>query len=95
MFEIEFDDRALTEWRALDRSVREQLHKKLAKLVKQPHVPKNALHGDLAGCYKIKLLKAGVRLIYKVEDEQLVILIVAVGKRDKDTVYKTATNRLD
>ncbi|MGE6169788.1 type II toxin-antitoxin system RelE family toxin [Aeromonas media] len=95
MFDIEFDDRALPEWRSLDRAVREQLQKKLAKLVEQPHVPKNALHGNLAGCYKVKLLKAGVRLVYKVEDEQLVILIVAVGKRDKHTVYKAASARLD
>ncbi|MBJ5918692.1 type II toxin-antitoxin system RelE/ParE family toxin, partial [Salmonella enterica subsp. enterica serovar Typhimurium] len=45
-------------------------------------------------CYKIKLRAAGVRLVYKVEDGELVILVVAVGKRDKNAVYDTARERL-
>ncbi|HAV1239813.1 TPA: type II toxin-antitoxin system RelE/ParE family toxin [Salmonella enterica] len=94
MYDIEFDDRALPEWRALERPVREQLRRKLEKLILAPHRPKNALHGDLAGCYKIKLLKAGVRLVYQVEDDRLVILIVAVGRRSDNEAYKTAARRL-
>jgi mRNA interferase RelE/StbE len=29
----------------------------------------------LAGCYKIKLLKQGYRLVYMVEDDELVVLV--------------------
>ena len=50
--------------------------------------------GDLAGCYKIKLLKAGVRLIYQVKDDQVVILLITVGKRADNIVYDEAKKRI-
>lgn len=91
-YEIEFYEKALDEWNRLDSGIRDQLKKKLAKLIEEPHRPANRLHG-LDGCYKIKLRAAGVRLVYKVEDAELVILVVAVGKRDKNSVYDTARER--
>jgi mRNA interferase RelE/StbE len=45
-------------------------------------------------CYKIKLRKAGFRLVYEVRDQELVILVVAIGKRERNAVYKTAAKRL-
>jgi mRNA interferase RelE/StbE len=93
MYSIEFEDAALEEWRGLDKAIREQFRKKLNKLVQEPHRPANKLRG-LDGCYKIKLRTAGVRLVYKVEDDVLIILIVAVGKRDKNAVYDDARERL-
>ena len=68
--------------------------KKLAKVIEQPHIPKNMLRGDLAGCYKIKLLKAGVRLVYQVKDDQVVILLITVGKRADSIVYDEAKKRI-
>jgi len=78
----------------LDRSIQDQLYKKLLKIIENPHIPKNRLHGDLFTCYKIKLLKAGVRLIYQVIDEEVVILLVTVGKRADDEVYNEAVKRV-
>ena len=52
------------------------------------------LRGDLAGCYKIKLLKAGVRLVYQVKDDQVVILLITVGKRSDSIVYDEAKKRI-
>lgn len=92
-YEIDFYEEALDEWNRLDTSIRGQLKKKLVKMVEDPHRPANRLRG-LEGCYKIKLRSAGVRLVYKVEDNELVILVVAVGKRDKNAVYDTARERL-
>ena len=43
--------------------------------------------------YKIKLRSIGYRLVYEVQDKCLVVLIVAVGKRDKNAVYKAAESR--
>jgi mRNA interferase RelE/StbE len=45
-------------------------------------------------CYKIKLRKAGYRLVYEVRDEEVVVLVVAIGKRERNAVYKTAAKRL-
>lgn len=33
-------------------------------------------------CYKIKLRQSGCRLVYRVEDDVMVILIIAIGRRD-------------
>lgn len=52
------------------------------------------LKGDLAGCYKIKLLKAGVLLVYQVKDNQIVILLITVGKRAESIVYDEAKKRI-
>lgn len=82
------------EWNDLPAAIREQLKKKLAKVVINPHIPKNRLHGDLANCYKIKLLKAGVRLVYRVDDDKVIILLVTVGKRAENAVYIEAGKRL-
>jgi len=44
-------------------------------------------------CYKIKLRGAGYRLVYRVEDERIVILVLAVGKRERSSVYEQAAKR--
>ena len=43
------------EWEKLPSAIKDQFKKKLSKVIEQPHIPKNMLRGDLAGCYKIKL----------------------------------------
>ena len=52
------------------------------------------LHGPLAGCYKIKLRQQGVRLVYSVEDDHLLVTVVAVDKREDGVVYESAMARL-
>ena len=59
-----------------------------------PHVPSAKLHGDLKNTYKIKLRDVGYRLVYEVVDQRLVIVVIAVGRRDRDEVYLQATQRL-
>jgi mRNA interferase RelE/StbE len=38
--------------------------------------------------------KAGYRLVYQVDDNRIVVIVVAVGKRENFTVYRAATKRL-
>ena len=82
------------EWEKLPVTIRDQFKKKLAKILEQPHIPKNMLRGDLAGCYKIKLLKAGFRLVYQVKDDEVIILLIPVGKRADRVVYNEAKKRI-
>jgi len=85
---------ALAEWKALDGSVKEPLRKLLKKRLDNPRVPGGALHGQLAGYYKIKLKKQGVRLVYGVEDDALVVMVLAVDRREESVVYRSAVSRL-
>lgn len=92
-YQLQFDKDALKEWATLDGSVKTTLKKLLLKRLEQPHVPGDALHRELKGYYKIKLRKQGYRLVCAVKDDILVVLVVAVGKRENDEVYTDAMKR--
>lgn len=92
-YKLKFKSRALKEWRKLDASVREQFKKKLLQRIESPRVESARLSG-LVDFYKIKLRAAGYRLVYEVRDEVLIVTVVAVGKRERNSVYKTAEKRL-
>jgi len=92
-YTVKFRAEALREWHKLDKAVQQQFAKKLKKCMENPHIPSAKLRG-LKDCYKIKLRTSGFRLVYEVIDEQLIIAVVAVGKRDRSEVYQLASNRL-
>lgn len=91
-FELEFLEEALAEWKRLDGSVRDQFKKKLAERLIEPRIRSAKLSGH-PDRYKIKLRSIGYRLVYEVRDKQLIVLVVAVGKRDRNAVYKAAEKR--
>ncbi len=80
------------EWAKLDKTVREQFKKKLAERLEEPHVPASRLSGR-QNRYKIKLKTAGYRLVYETRNDQLIVLVVAVGRRERSAVYKSAAKR--
>ena len=43
--------------------------------------------------YKIKLCSVGYRLVYEVRDVVLLLILVAVGKRERQAVYRVAAKR--
>ena len=90
--ELMFHPDALDEWRKLDAGIRVQLVKKLEERMENPRVPSAQLTGT-KDRYKIKLRSAGYRLVYEVRDGELVVLVVAIGKRERNAAYKTAARR--
>jgi mRNA interferase RelE/StbE len=92
-YDLRISEDAEKEWGNLDKPVREQFKKKLEERLKTPRIEKDRLSG-MKDCYKIKLRGAGYRLVYRVYDEEIEILIVAVGKRERNRVYKAAAKRL-
>jgi mRNA interferase RelE/StbE len=92
-FKLRFHTLALKEWSALDSSIREPLKRKLTERLENPRVPSAALHG-MPDCYKIKLHSLGYRLVYRVENDEVFVTVLATGKRDKSRVYGTAMKRL-
>ena len=91
-FELAFLEEALAEWQKLDGAIRTQLKKKLTERLQSPRVPAAKLSGH-PDRYKIKLRSVGYRLVYEVRDQQLLILVIAVGKRDRNAVYRAADER--
>jgi mRNA interferase RelE/StbE len=92
IYELGFLDDALEEWRKLDSSIRVQFKKKISERLNNPRIPSAKLSGH-QDRYKIKLRSVGYRLVYEVRDSQLIVVVVAVGKRERNAVYSTAAKR--
>ena len=91
-YSLAFKEEAWKEWGKLDNGVRAQFKKKLEERLLNPHVPASKLSGS-KDRYKIKLRNVGYRLVYEVRDGELVVVVVAVGKRERNAVYKVAATR--
>lgn len=91
-YDLLFHPDALDEWGKLDKPVREQFKKKLAERLLNPHVPASKVSGQ-KNRYKIKLRSMGYRLVYDVVNTHLIVTVVAVGKRERNAVYKAAISR--
>ena len=92
-YKLEFLTEALKEWKALDSTTKNQFKKKLTERLENPLIPSAKLLGA-KNRYKIKLRAAGYRLIYEVFDDEIVVVVVAVGKRERNRVYKAAAKRI-
>ncbi|AXF22388.1 addiction module antitoxin [Burkholderia pyrrocinia] len=88
-FELAFLEPALKEWKKLDRIMRDQFKARLAERLENPRIPSAKLHGH-PDRYKIKLSSVGYRLVYEVREAEVVVLVVAVGRRERDAVYLAA-----
>ena len=92
-YDLVFKQDALKEWQKIDSIIRTQFKKKLIARLENPRVESSRLNG-MKDCYKIKLRKAGYRLVYQVRDLEVIVSIVAVGKRERNAVYKIAAKRI-
>ncbi|WP_336941444.1 type II toxin-antitoxin system RelE/ParE family toxin, partial [Vibrio cholerae] len=91
---LEFKKSALKEWKKLAVPLQQQFKKKLIERLENPHVPSAKLSGA-ENIYKIKLRQSGYRLVYQVENDIIVVTVLAVGKRERSEVYTKALQRLD
>lgn len=92
-YRLLFKTAAKKEWDKLDSTIRAQFKKKLVERLESPRVESARLSG-MQDCYKIKLRSAGYRLVYQVRDGELVVSVIAVGKRERNHVYKAAVKRI-
>jgi mRNA interferase RelE/StbE len=92
-YNLTFLEDAFKEWKKLSPFIQQQFKKKLEERLANPCIPSALLHG-MPDCYKIKLKSLGYRLVYQVYKDRLIVQVVAVGKRDKNLVYKKALQRL-
>lgn len=93
MYRLVFKEEAKKEWDNLDPTIRSVFAKKLKERLEQPRIESARLSG-MKDCYKIKLNRAGFRLVYQVREEEVVVAVIAVGKRERNAVYKSARKRL-
>ena len=93
-YELEFLPSALKEWQKLDNSIKVQFKKKLSERLENPKVTKDKLRG-YEDVYKIKLRDVGYRLAYQVKDDEIVALVLVVGKRENNEVYEMLKDKFN
>lgn len=91
-YKLAFHPEALDEWRKLDGSVSAQFKKKLKERLEQPHVDGARVAGG-DNLYKIKLRALGYRLVYHVNQDRVTVLVLSVGKRERNAAYHAALSR--
>ena len=91
-FDLQFHEKALKEWKALDATVRDRLKRKLAERLEIPRVDSDRLSGE-RDRYKIKLKSPGIRLVYQVVDDLVIVFVLAVDKRERSAAYEKAASR--
>ncbi len=91
-YALAFHPQALAEWRKLDASVAQQFKNKLAERIEQPSVPSARISGG-PDLYKIKLRTVGCRLVYQLQNRRLTVLVLAVGRRERNEAYEAALGR--
>lgn len=80
------------EWHKLDNATREQFKNKLIQRLSNPRVPAAKMSGH-RDRYKIKLRNVGYRLAYEIRDAEVIMVVVAVCKRERNAVYLAAAKR--
>ncbi|MCK5784843.1 MAG: type II toxin-antitoxin system RelE/ParE family toxin [Desulfobacterales bacterium] len=92
-YKLKFLPSALKEWKKLDNAIQIQFKKKLKERIQSPHVPGSQL-SNFENHYKIKLKTSGYRLVYEVIEKEISVLVVAIGKREKNSVYQKVKKRV-
>ena len=100
---IKFEQLARQDYERLDGSQKPQVLQAIYKTAQNPLPKREGGFGvelgnkdgtNLAGCLKIKLKKAGIRIIYTLERTEQGMTIIIIGMRKDDEVYKEAAQRL-
>jgi len=91
-YKLKFLPSAIKEWKKLAPPIQKQFKKKLTERLETPHNPASQLRG-FKNVYKIKLRSVGYRLVYEVNDVDVVVYVISVGKRERGLVYTKAEKR--
>jgi mRNA interferase RelE/StbE len=76
-----------------DRCINKTIQERIEKLIDEPDKQGKELHGELRGYRCVRAVGQRYRIIYRIKNSAIIVLIVAVGLRkegDKKDVYKLA-----
>lgn len=64
-----------------DIRIREQIRKRIRALIDDPEQQGKSLGEDLSGYRSVRVVKARYRILYKIEEDEVVVLVVTIGIR--------------
>jgi len=80
-----------------DRRIREKISAVISRLAEDPEKQGKALLGELAGFRSIRAVGQRYRILYTINDREIVVVVVATGIRRegaKDDIYNLANKFL-
>ena len=98
MYDFKFYEEAEKDLSKLNNSVKKLFVKKLAQIINNPEIGKdlgNKNNLELAGLKKVYFDNKKYRIVYEVKEKEIIIHIIAIGKRDNMKVYKQAHARFE
>ena len=96
-YRVLLTEEAAADFKALDGSVQKLVAKQLKKLEESPHLGQhlgNMRGFDLTGYYKLYAVRKAIRIVYRIIDDEVVVAIVGIGKREDLEVYADVARRL-
>ena len=100
---VNLTDGAKADFLRLDGTQKLEVSKVISRVRQNPLPQREGGYGvelgnkngiDLTGCLKIKLKKAGIRVVYTLERTETSMNIIIIGMRADLSVYKEAAKRL-
>lgn len=88
---------AAQDFRSLDGSIKEPVARQLRKLETSPHLGEHlGKRGDLdlTGYYKLYAARKAIRIVYRIMETEVIVEVVAIGKREDLAVYREAFRRI-
>ncbi len=104
IWKLEYLPEAQADLDALDNSIRQPVIKGIKKVQQNPVSKEEGGYGtplgnkednNLTGLYKIKFLKYGIRVVYKLEHQEGIMKIIIISARAENRVYDDAGSRRD
>ena len=98
MYDFKFYEEAEKDLSKLNKSVQNLFVKKLAQIIKNPEIGKDLGHKNnlnLAGLKKVYFDNKRYRIVYEIKEQEIIIHIIPIGKRDNMKVYKEASKRYE
>lgn len=101
---IDYLKEAEKDLNSLDNSQKIQVLKAIRKVSQNPLPTSEGGYGkplgnksntNLTGYYKIKLLKLGIRVVYRLVKENGIMKIIVISVREDEAVYQIALDRID
>jgi len=98
VYRVEFLPEAAREFEALDGSLKKIAAKQIDKLTERPELGKplgKRMGIDLTGYRTIYFAKKGYRIVYEIQRQEVVILIIGIGRRERTEIYRDVAKRLE
>lgn len=102
-FRVLYDEAAVNDMLKLDKALRLRVHKKILEVAQNP-LPiteggrgfplGNKMGLNLSEFFKIKLQGIGIRAVYELKRIDNEMVIIVVGVRDEEAVYREAVKRI-